>query len=124
MGRFLLVVLIAALALANPTVRSYLQPYLKFVFDPVYEWSARSRVQEIARIIEAERTAGRPLPTPRTFGGFLEERFPGGNGALDPWGVPYYLRRERGSLVVGSAGRDRKPGTEDDILAPVGPAAR
>lgn len=118
MGRVLLVLLIAAAALASPDVRGRLKPHVQPALDPVYEWSARSKVREIVRMIQTERAAGRAAPTPKTFTDFLEKQYPGA-GALDPWGSPFYLRKGRAETVVGSPGKDGARGTADDILEPL-----
>lgn len=119
MGRVLLVLVLAAAALASPVVRARVQPYAQPALDPVYEWSTKSRLQEIARMIQTDRAAGRPTPTPKEFPEFMERRYPGEGGAEDPWGVPYYLKKERAGLAVGSAGRDGVRGTADDLLEPL-----
>lgn len=124
MGRVLLVLLLAAAALASPAVRGRVKPYVQPALDPVYEWSTRSRVKEIARMIQTDRAAGRSTPTPKNFAEFLRRRYPGDGGATDPWGVPYYLVKGRtGTTAVGSAGADGVRGTADDILAPLAGAA-
>jgi hypothetical protein len=124
MGRLLLVILVAAAALASPDVRAWLQPHVQPALDPVYEWSTRSRVSEIARVLNTEKASGRAVPDAKAIQGFLETRFPGG-GSLDPWGTPYYLRTERRrGQFVGSAGRDLVPGTADDIRKPLGGGER
>jgi hypothetical protein len=123
MGRVLLVLLLAAAALASPAVRAEVQPVVQPALDPVYEWSTRSKVSEIARMLATEKAAGRSVPEPRAFTGFMEKRYPG--GSLDPWGTPYYLKTERrGGTWVGSAGRDGTPGTPDDIREPLTAPAR
>lgn len=119
MGRVLLALVIGVALLATPQVRAWLAPRAQPLFDPVYEWSANSEVKEIARRIEIRRSTGKPLPTTRTWARFLETEISGDDPTLDPWGTPYYLRRERGALVVGSAGRDRRAGTEDDVTVSV-----
>ncbi len=125
MGRFLLLILVAVLALASPVVRSRLQPYLRPALDPVYEWSARSKVRELARLIESDRTAGKPSPKPREFSAFIRRHYGDEGAGVDPWGVPFYLKRNRGTLVVASAGRDGTRGTADDIReTAVAPARR
>lgn len=119
MGRVLLVILVAAAALASPTVRAKLRPHVQPALDPVYEWSTRSKVSEIVRVLNTEKASGRGIPEADAFVGFLNQRYPGG-GSLDPWGAPYYLKNERRTgLVVGSAGRDGTPGNADDIRMPL-----
>lgn len=123
MGRVLLVLLLAAAALASPDVRGRVKPYVQPALDPVYEWSTRSRVKEIARMIQTDRAAGRSTPTPKNFPQFLERRYPGEGGVTDPWGTPYYLLKQRAGTSVGSAGADGVRGTADDIVAPLAGAS-
>lgn len=118
MGRIFWGIVVALVLLATPGVRQWLAPYVQPALDPVYEWTARSRVQEISRFLQTRAATGKQLPAPKGFAGFLDDQS-GKDASLDPWGSPYYLKRERTALSVGSAGRDRQPGTADDILAPV-----
>lgn len=118
MGRLLLILVVVLLAVAiNPTLRGRAQPYVQPALNPVYEWSARSRVKEIARMLEADRTGGRDLPAAAEIPDYLRRRFSTADGHLDPWGTAYYLRPGRREATVGSAGRDRTPGTADDLTA-------
>lgn len=119
MGRVFWGLIVAAVLLATPGVRQWLAPYAQPLLDPVHEWSTRSRVEEISRLLQARVAGGHPLPTPRTFSDFLLAEYRRDDDAVDAWGTPYYLRVERLRTVVGSAGRDRTPGTADDILTPV-----
>ena len=121
MGRFLLAILVVVALLTNGSVRAHVQPYAHFVLDPVYEWSAHSQVKEIARLVQTDAATGREVPNERTFTAFLEHEYPDDEHPdQDPWGTPYFLRRDGESLVIGSAGRDREPDTGDDIVsAPV-----
>jgi hypothetical protein len=41
------------------------------------------------------------------------------DAAVDPWGSEYYIRKTRKTYYVGSPGKDRIVGTEDDIVSPV-----
>jgi hypothetical protein len=119
MGRIIWALLIGGALLATPQVREWLAPRAQPLLNPVYEWSAHSRVKEIARLLETRRSAAKPLPTTRTFSAFLKEEFVREDATLDPWGTPLYLRKQRGALVVGSAGRDGEAATADDITASV-----
>ena len=124
MGRPWLWLLLAGALVATPRVRAQLAPHVEPVLHPVYEWSTRSRVQEFARFLQTRTTAGGPLPKPREIGAVLEEKYKRDDASLDPWGTPYYLAREGKQTVIGSAGRDRQEGTEDDIRVPVGQAQK
>lgn len=124
MGRLVLGLLAAALLLTSSDVRAWLAPRAQPALDPVYEWSARSRVRQIARLVETRSATGHPPPTTRDFPELLARHFGREGGALDPWGTAYYLERGRREVVVGSAGRDREPGTGDDVRETVTAAPR
>lgn len=111
----LLLLCITAFAVVNPSAREQIRPYLAPVLDPVYEWSVRSRVNEIARKIEADEAAGRVPPEPGEIHLYVERQYRYGGAGIDPWGSPYRLVRERAGLRVVSAGRDATPDTGDDI---------
>lgn len=115
----LLLLCVIAFALADPTARAWWRPHLAPVLDPAYEWSVRSRVSEIARMIEADRAAGRFLPPPGEIDAYVERQYRHGGAGIDPWGSPYRLMRERVGARVVSAGRDATPDTEDDIRSQI-----
>lgn len=115
----LLLLCATAFAVVNPSAREQLRPYLAPVLDPVYEWSVRSRVNEIARKIEADRAAGRFPPEPGEIDLYVERQYRYGGAGIDPWGSPYRLVKERAGLRVVSAGRDAIPETADDIRSPL-----
>lgn len=120
MGRLLLILLLVAGAVAiNPTLRTHAQPYVQPALDPVYEWSTRSRLGEINRLLEADRAMGRSLPTSDEFSDYLRQQFLTGDGHLDSWGTPFYLRDGRRETTIGSAGRDGEPRTADDLTLAV-----
>ena len=103
---------------ANPEFRKRAQPYASFALDPAYEWLTRSRVGEIARALNAEISRGRDLPSTSKLPEFLGRHFGGGDSAVDAWGTNYFYARDSWTLRVASAGPDRAPHTEDDILSP------
>lgn len=105
-------------AFASPTARERIRPYLDPVLDPAFEWSTRSRVSEIARKIETERAAGRPIPQPGSIADFVNRNYPQAGAELDPWGVAFHLTRANNHLRVVSAGRDRTLNTADDVTSP------
>lgn len=117
---FRLVLLILSVALlARPEVRSWLAPHVGPVvqrtLDPVYRWSTRGRVAEIADALSATRAVGQPIPDSRGLPDFLRRYYHVHDAAYDPWGTPYFLERERDQLRVTSAGPDRRAHTPDDI---------
>ncbi|HEX6908739.1 MAG TPA: hypothetical protein VF142_00010 [Longimicrobium sp.] len=123
---WILIFLLAAVLLVRP-LRERARPQIEFALNPIYEWEAKNRVNSIYRVLERARAEGTPLPRPRDFQRFLTER-EGADAALDPWGQPFFLVRERRSFRVSSAGPDRRANTADDIHStpgvPVAPEPR
>lgn len=119
MTRLLFVLLAVLVAVVlNPSLRKRAEPHLAFALDPLYEWQVKDRVAEMARGLQSDLASGRALPAERDFAAYLSGRYPGEDAHLDPWGTPYFLKRVRNVVQIGSAGRDRARGTEDDILSP------
>lgn len=117
MGRIVFVLLVFATVI-NPELRARVQPHVQWMLDPVFEWSARSRVHEISRALEAESSLGRPIPTSSTLPAFLRRHYKRDDATVDPWNVHFYLARDTWTVRVASAGRDQQPFTADDILSP------
>ena len=117
MGRLAMLFLMLSL-FANPEFRKRAQPYASFALDPAYEWLTRSRVGEIARALNAEKSRGNDLPSSAKLPEFLTRHFGGGDAAVDAWGTGYFYTRDTWTLRVASAGPDRAPNTDDDILSP------
>jgi hypothetical protein len=120
---FWLLVAFAAVVALVPPVRERVWPKLQPAFNPVYEWNARTRVNEIRGVVKRADSIGRPIPTSAAaFADFVDTEDMQQDASIDPWGTPYYLLVNRGaSYQVGSAGKDRVAGTEDDILSRVEP---
>ena len=115
---WILVFLVGAVLFVKP-LRDRARPQIEFALNPIYRYDAKNEVNSISRVLERAQSEGAPLPKPRDFQRFLAER-EGPDAALDPWGQPFMLRRQRRSFLVASSGPDRKPNTADDILsAPV-----
>lgn len=112
-----LLLLLLLVILLFPPVREELKPYAKPVLDPVYEYSAKNRVKTLLKLVQEEEILGRPMPTPRNFAAFVEQRDLQENASQDPWGQPYYLRVLRRGYYVGSPGRDMVRFTPDDIVS-------
>lgn len=119
MGKLFLYLLLVFAAASDARVRGWVMPYVQSALDPVHEWSARSNVAEIARLLETEAARGRELPDSEGLATFLTTRRAGFNPDRDPWGTPYFLRQEFYVQRVASAGRDRVPGTDDDVVSMV-----
>ena len=77
-------------AFASPTARERIRPYLSPVLDPAYEWSTRSRVNEIARKLATEQAAGRGIPKPGSIEAFVARNYPQAGAEFDPWGVAFH----------------------------------
>ena len=118
MGRIVIVLVVLVIGvIASPTLRARAEPHLRFALDPVYEWSARSKLADIATQLDAQVTSGRPLPDAKGLASFLETRYMNKDAPLDPWGRPYYLKPSGTAVRVGSTGRDGQRGTADDLLS-------
>jgi hypothetical protein len=89
---------------------------VQFAIDPIYAWSARNRVTELEKLLEQQKSIGKPLPAPRDFLRFIANEDPSGGG-VDPWGNPYYLVSTQSTFQVGSAGKNGIPGDMDDVLS-------
>jgi hypothetical protein len=113
---FWLLVAAVAVVVLVPPVREKAQPYLQPVLDPVYEWNARTRVNDIRDLVKRAEATGRPVPTGDAFPPFVDTEDMQEDASVDPWGTPYYILLSQASFVVGSAGKDREAGTSDDIL--------
>jgi hypothetical protein len=94
-------------------------PQAERLLNPMRKSGARREITFILREIAAQRLIGRPLPDPREFRFWVREKVEAVEDGLDPWGTPYYMRRSRGTVTVGSAGVDRTPGTGDDVRVTV-----
>jgi hypothetical protein len=117
MRRILLLVLVAlVVVLVSRPLREKAQPHVQFMIDPIYEWSARNRVAELEKLLEQQKSTGRPIPAPRDFLQFIATEDPTGGG-VDPWGNPYYLVSTRTTFQVGCAGRNGEPGDSDDVMS-------
>lgn len=110
---WLLVFLLGAVLFVKP-LRDRARPRMEFALNPIYSWEAKNRVNAINRVLVRARAEGNPLPRPRDFRKFITDR-EGAEAALDPWGQPFYLYRDRRTFRVSSAGPDRRANTTDDI---------
>lgn len=100
-----------------PPVRERVWPKLQPALNPVYEWNARSRVNDLRAVVKRADATGRTIPTGDAFAHFVDTEDMQENASLDPWGTPYYLTLSGVTFQVGSAGKDRVAGTGDDILS-------
>jgi hypothetical protein len=116
MGR-LAVILVIFAVVVNPDFQKRAEPFADWALGPVYGKLTRSRVAEIARAIDAQRSE-EGTPTTGTLGVFLAEHYGRRDAALDSWGTPYFYARDMWTVRVASAGPDRTPYTADDIASP------
>jgi hypothetical protein len=116
MGRLAIVFLILSL-FANPAFRERAKPYAGWALNPAYGWLTRSRLGEIARAIDSEGERGREVPSNSTLATFLDDYFGVPDASVDSWGTRFFLTRDMWTTRVASAGADRVPHTEDDILS-------
>lgn len=110
---WVLVFLVGAVIFVEP-LRQRALPHVEFVLNPIYSWEAKNRANAISRVLVRAQSEGSPIPRPRDFQRFLTDR-EGAQAALDPWGQPYFLYRDRRSVRVSSPGPDRRANTPDDI---------
>ncbi len=130
----ILLLLVAATVSAVPALRNRVEPVMQplvtraaraaapvvgHVLDPIFGWSAHGEEERYLADLRARVNTGQPLPAPREFQRHLERTARSGRGGNDPWGSPYYLELTLDSIRVGSAGPDRKRGTDDDVLTSV-----
>src|SRR3982751_618986 len=87
---WLLVAAVAVVALVPP-VRERVWPKLQPAFNPVYEWSAKNRVDEIRGVVKRADALGRPVPTGDAFVQFVNSEDMQENASIDPWGSPFYI---------------------------------
>jgi hypothetical protein len=114
---FLLLVIAVAAVVMVPQLRERVWPKVQPAFNPVYEWSARSRVNEIRDLVKRADAMGHTPPAGAAFDDFVDREDMQGNASEDPWGTPYYIMFSGNSFQIGSAGKDREPGTDDDIVS-------
>ena len=116
MGRLAIVFLILSL-FANPQFRERAKPYAGWALNPAYGWLTRSRLGEIARAIDTESERGHGVPDNSALPAFLDDYFGVPDAAVDSWGTRFFLTRDMWTTRVASAGADRIPHTDDDILS-------
>lgn len=115
---FWLLVAAVAVVVLVPPVRERVWPRVQPALNPVYQWNARTRVDEIRDLVKRADAIGSTIPTtPDGFAQFVDREDMQEDASLDPWGTPYYLVLDGANFQVGSAGKDMQPGTEDDILS-------
>ncbi|HEX6745845.1 MAG TPA: type II secretion system protein GspG [Longimicrobium sp.] len=114
---FLLLLLCVAAVVLVPSLRERVWPKVQPALNPLYEWSAKTRVNEIRDLVKRADAIGHPVPAGAGFAAFVDREDMQQNASEDPWGMPYYIVFSGTSFQVGSAGKDRQAGTADDILS-------
>src|SRR4051812_20733002 len=118
---FWLIVIAIAVVVLVPPVREKVWPKLSPAFNPLYEWSARNRVDEISMEVKRADATGRTVPGGDKFPAFIDSDAMQQDASIDPWGNPYYIVFGNNSFQIGSNGKDGQPGTEDDIISAAAP---
>lgn len=114
---FWALVALAAVVALVPPVREKVWPKLQPALNPVYQWNAKNRVNELRTLVKRADALGRTIPTGDGFAQFVDIEDMQENASRDPWGTPYYITFSGVTFQVGSAGKDRVAGTGDDILS-------
>lgn len=114
---FWALVALAVVVAIVPPVRERVWPKLQPALNPVYQWNAKKRVNELRGVVKRADALGRTIPTGDAFAHFVDVEDMQENASRDPWGTPYYIAISGVTFQVGSAGKDRVAGTEDDILS-------
>jgi hypothetical protein len=98
-----------------PRLREQVLPVVQSMLDSRRSDEANTRIEEISALM-VRRV--HEVPPPAQFKAFVDKGLPNyRNAGTDPWGTPYYLRRDKFNAWVGSAGPDKIQGTDDDILS-------
>ena len=115
---FWLLVLAVAVVVLVPPVREKVWPKVQPAFNPLYEWNARNEVNEIRDVVKRADAMGRTVPVDgSSFSTFVNNEAMQQDASVDPWGTPFYIMLSGNSYQIGSAGKDRQPGTADDIVS-------
>jgi hypothetical protein len=114
---FWALVIAVAVVVLVPPVRERVWPKLQPAFNPLYEWNAKNEVNGLRDVVKRADATGRTVPTDERFGAFVNSEAMVQDASIDPWGTPFYISLSGSTFQVGSAGRDRQPGTADDILS-------
>lgn len=120
MRYFLIALLVFGVAVALvPDLRERVMPTVQSKVNSQRREAANIRIGEIVALAESK---GGQLPAPKGFKAFVDRGLPNQrNAGTDPWGTPYYLKRDKFNFRVGSAGPDKVVGTEDDIVSKATP---
>jgi hypothetical protein len=114
---FIAVVLFAGAVVAVPSLRERVMPTVQGKLEARRQEQANTRIDEIVAL-----TRTRALPSDKEFKAYVDRGLQNHvNAGTDPWGTPYFVRRDRFNYWVGSAGPDKQVGTEDDILSAATP---
>jgi hypothetical protein len=92
-------------------------PKVQPAFNPLYEWNAKNEVNELRDIVKRADAMGRTVPTGDGFPAFVNSEAMQEDASTDPWGTPFYIVVDGSTFQVASAGKDRQPGTGDDIAS-------
>jgi hypothetical protein len=114
---FLVLLVAVAAVVMVPQLRAKVWPKVQPALNPLYEWSAKNRVNEIRDLVKRADAQGHSVPSGAAFAQFVDNEDLQQNASQDPWGNAYYIMFSGSTFQIGSAGKDRQPGTADDILS-------
>ena len=114
---FWALVLAVAVVVLVPSLRAKVWPKVQPAFDPLYEWNAKNEVHGLRDMVKRADATGRTVPTDERFSSFVNSEAMQEDASIDPWGTPFYITVSGNTFQVGSAGKDREPGTADDIVS-------
>lgn len=118
---FTAILILGAFVALSPSSRQGAVSSLEGAWNSRRTRAANERIGEIVALA-ARRS--RDLPPAAGFKAFVDKGLPNyRNAGTDPWGTPYYLKRDRFNYRVGSAGPDKLMGTDDDIVSTARPFA-
>jgi hypothetical protein len=112
---FIALLVLSAVVALSPSLRENVLAAVGSTLDKRRTQQANTRMTEIVALL---RSRDRRLPSDDEFKAFVDrglQNHP--NDGTDPWGTPYYLRRDRFQYWVGSAGPDKLVRTGDDIVS-------
>jgi hypothetical protein len=118
MGKILVLLILALGAgLYFPSSRERILDYAEPLLMPALRWTTQQELERIAEDLEIEQGSRGMIPSGRgEFDPWLDDRYRQEPSRFDAWGGRYALKVVGDSFRVISAGPDRLPDSEDDLV--------